>query len=100
MFTSKKFVAHLTLRPLLLVSAVIGVGPAASNDQNALWATHEEIGAAMAKRQLGLGFNVKADSFRGIVCKKTKTHERIHIKERNCRVLLQNDLSSSLHGHG
>ena len=101
MSPSKNFIAHLTLRPLLLVSAVIGVGPAMPNDQNAFWATREEIGVAMAKRQLGLGLSVKVDSFQGIFYKRTKdTHERIHIKERNCRVLLQNDLSSSLHGHG
>ena len=54
MSPSENFVAHLTLRPLLLVSAVIGVGPAASNDQNVLWATREEIGVAMAKRHSGL----------------------------------------------
>ena len=63
MSPSKNFIAHLTLRPLLLVSAVIGVGPAVPNDQNAFWATREEIGVAMAKRQLGLGLSVKVDSF-------------------------------------
>ena len=46
------------------------------NDQNAFWATREEIGVAMAKRQLGLGLSVKVDSFQRVVCKKTKTHER------------------------
>ena len=77
MSPSKNFIAYLTLRPLLLVSAFIGVGPAVPNDQNAFWATREEIGVAMAKRQLGLGLSVKVDSFKRVVCKKTKTHERI-----------------------
>ena len=76
MSPSENFIAHLTLCPLLLVSVVIGVSLAVPNDQNAFWATREEIGVAMAKRQLGLGLSVKVDSFQGVVSKKTKTHER------------------------
>ena len=55
MSLSENFVAYLTLRPLPLVSAVIGVGSTAPNDQTALWATQKETGVARAKRQLGLG---------------------------------------------
>ena len=62
MSPSENFVVHLTLRPHLLVSTVIGVVPVAPNDQNALWAISKETGS-MAKRQLGLGLSVKVNSF-------------------------------------
>ena len=53
MSTFENFVAHLTLCPFLLVYVVIGVPPAAPNDQNALWATHEETGAARTRGHSG-----------------------------------------------